>query len=161
MLRCCSSILPHLADCPSAYIWSDPGDPRMFAVTSVWSVRLEISLTEETCSVFALTITETEHWEHNVLSGDPTFKSLSRASPSTLKTFHLWLFSITLGLLCRRFDKLFSEVCFVFHMVSSGPLTHPERTHHVDLNLLTRLQHLLKRSVRVASARPRVVCSPR
>ena len=57
-------------------IAADPGDPRMFAVTSVWSVRLEISLTEETCSVFAFTITETEHWERNVPSSDPNFKRL-------------------------------------------------------------------------------------
>lgn len=68
---------------------------------------------------------------------DPTFARPIAALHSE-DTPQPLLISVALVRLCHH-AKLFSEVSGVFHMVSSGPLTHPDRTRHVDLNLLTQL----------------------
>lgn len=77
----------------------------------------------------------------------PAVTLTSNVCAALCTTFHLYIFIITLVLLCHHFEKLFSGDVRVYHMVRSGPLTHPERPHRVDSNLLTRRSHLLRRSV--------------
>lgn len=98
---------------------------------SVWSVRLEISLTEERCSVFAFTVTETERWERNVLSGDPIPSSVWAMLPSLLwrlftcnYSSSLWFyFVITLISSFLKFAVCCTWLALFLWLTQSKPVT--------------------------------------